>query len=655
MRHNQRSEFRWIGMSQVDLVAGIVLLGACILWSMITWGRLYDPIVDQGWHMQAAARVASGQVLYRDLIWMYGPLPVYLLALLFRWLGTSVTPFLLLMHVLAALGCLLTYRIARFLLRPALALLGTLALFLGGWWGGFIGYTQAYTGAVPLGAVAGLVFVASLLAYLQGSKPLWLVLAGIASGAALLTKPEFGLACAGTGLVILTGLALFPKGLPGERGSALFTLGLFTGSMAVVAGVGYGALAALAGWDNVWLGLTGYDQDAILLQEWPPWGTPESWLFIVSGLGVFLLVGAGLVVVAAPAEARKRPARMSLLAVLGMAMALLPWRGVAAINPGLVAVMRSSWPALIEQGIRLLWAPGTVLLTTLIIVLGTAWIRAHLRGQPLSLTTGYLTVLVLYTALAAVRSYLYPTGTFHFLYLDTLFPVLLFLTAVLLPLAIVQRWRATVNEARLHGVLMVAILAYAVAGLVWDLDYYSQQVATWEAPRGTALYNPGHERRKAWPGLLQQILIQTETGDPIAVLGQEPGFYFWTGRRNLLRQDTLLPRMESSPEDAQEIVRRFERESPRLIAIPQGVTYGRGWFWELEAGRQTYEDLAPVWEFVEAHCRFRTLVGGETWGYAIYMCGEQHGETQPVGAKPSDFTPTVPTDPARSAIGAGPS
>jgi hypothetical protein len=144
MRHNQRSEFRWIGMSQADLVAGIVLLGACILWSMITWGRLYDPIVDQGWHMQAAARVASGQVLYRDLIWMYGPLPVYLLALLFRWLGTSVTPFLLLMHVLASLGCLLTYRIARFLLRPALALLGTLALFLGGWWGGFIGYTQAW-------------------------------------------------------------------------------------------------------------------------------------------------------------------------------------------------------------------------------------------------------------------------------------------------------------------------------------------------------------------------------------------------------------------------------------------------------------------------------------------------------------------------------
>jgi hypothetical protein len=554
---------------------------------------------------------------------MYGPLPVYLLALLYRLLGTSVTPFLLFMHSLAAVACLLTYRITRFLLKPALALLGTLAIFMGGWWGGFIGYTQAYTGAVPLGAVVGMLFLACLLAYLREGKPLWLVPAGIAGGAALLTKPEFGLACAGTGLMVLSGLALFPRGLAGERGNVLFALGLFVVSMAIVAGMGFGPLVAQAGWDDVWLGLTGYDQDAILLQEWPPWGTLESWLFIISGLGVFLLAGSGLIVVAAPAGARKRAARMLVLAALGAALALLPWFRIAAINPGLVALMRSSWPARIEQGIRVFWAPGTVLLTILIILLGTAWIRAHLRGRPLSLSMGILFALVLYTALADVRSYFYPTGTFHFLYLDTLFPVLLFMAAVMLPRALHQRWQITVSEARLHALLVVLIAAYAVAGLIWDQDYYSQQDARWEAPRGSVLYNPGHERRKAWPGLLQQILGYTESGDPIAVLGQEPGFYFWSGRRNLLRQDTLLPRMASSPEDAQEIVRRFELDPPRLIAIPQGVTFGRGWFWELEAGRQAYEDLAPVWEYVQSHYRFQTLVGGETWGYAIYVNGEQ--------------------------------
>jgi hypothetical protein len=280
--------------------------------------------------------------------------------------------------------------------------------------------------------------------------------------------------------------------------------------------------------------------------------------------------------------------------------------------------MRSYWPALIEQGIRVFWAPGTVLLTVLIIVLGTAWIRAHRHRLPLSLTAGYLCVLALYTGLADVRSFLYPTGTFHFLYLDTLFPVVLALAAVRLPRALARQWQVQVSRTRLHAVLVMAMLGYAVAGLAWDTDYLSRQNARWESPRGTALYNPNHERRRAWPALLQQILDYTEAGDPIAVLGQEPGFYFWTGRRNPLRQDTLLPRMESSPEDAQEIVRRLEREVPRLIAIPQGVTYGRGWFWELEVGRQAYEDLEPVWEYVQEHYRFRSLVGGETWGYAVY-------------------------------------
>jgi hypothetical protein len=93
MRHDLEAEVRRIGVSRADLATGIILLGACFLGSGLTWGRLYDPIVEQGWHMQAAARVASGQVLYRDLIWMYGPLPIYLQALLFLWLGTGVTPF----------------------------------------------------------------------------------------------------------------------------------------------------------------------------------------------------------------------------------------------------------------------------------------------------------------------------------------------------------------------------------------------------------------------------------------------------------------------------------------------------------------------------------------------------------------------------------
>jgi hypothetical protein len=614
----RQSHARLYGVRRADLVAGLTLLAASALWTWLTWGRLYDPIVDQGWYMQVATRLNSGDVLYRDMIWMYGPLPVYVLALLFRWLGTNVTSFLLLYAALGTLGCLLTYCVARFLLAPPLALLGTLALFLGGWWGGFVGYSQAYTGAVPLGAVVGLAFVICFLSCLQSNRLLWLVCAGLASGLAALIKPEFALACLGTGLLLLFALWLLPGAWQGDRqrsGRALVVYGV---SAALVAGLGYGPLAYRAGWTHVWAGITGYDQDAILLQVWPPWGTPQSWLYIVSGLGLLLPIAAILAVLASPRAAKRRIFPVVMIVGLGLALALLPWRYLARMDPGLIAAMRSSWPVLVEQAIRVFWAPGTLVLTILIISLGVLWVRAHRQRQPLRWTTVVMTVLAVYTALAAMRSFFHPTGTFHFLYLDTLFPVLLFLAVVLLPQAIEARWQTPVNRPRVQHFLIVVLLAYAVAGVIYDQDYMSRLTAEWVAPRGTALYNPQHLRRQAWPALLDHILAHTERGDPIAVMGQEPGFYFWTGRRNPLRQDTLLPGMASSPADALEIVQRLERDPPRLIAIPQGVTYGRGWFWELDVGRQAYQDLAPVWQYIRDHYRFRTIVGGDTWGYAVY-------------------------------------
>jgi hypothetical protein len=454
---------------------------------------------------------------------------------------------------------------------------------------------------------------------LESGKPFWLVGAGLASGAAMLIKPEFAVACVGTGLIILTGLALFPEAWPIPGVGRLRALGVYAATAAAVAGSSYAMLASQAGWSNIWAGITGYDQDAILLQVWPPWGTPESWLYILSGVGFLLLVGAALVFLGAPGAAKKHPWPMALWAGSGLMLGLLPWLSISRINPKLIPTMRASLPALIEQGIRVLWAPWTVLLVMLILALGIVWIRAHFRRQPLSRWQVILFTLALYSALAAIRSFLHPVGTFHFLYLNTLFPIFLFLAVDLLPKAVERQWQTPVRRFRLRAVLVVCLVAYAAAGLVWDADYLSRLTAQWSTRRGTASYNPEHERRRAWPALLEQIRTHTDPGDPIAVLGQEPGFYFWTDRRNPLRQDTVLPGMETSTGDAQEIVQRLERSPPRLIAIPQGVTHGRGWFWELDIGRRGYENLAPVWAYVRTHYQLYDIVGGDTWGYAIFL------------------------------------
>lgn len=599
-----------------DLAGGAVLAGACALWSALTWGRLYDPILDQGWYMQVAARVAAGEALYRDVLWMYGPLPVHLLAGLFRALGVHVGSLLLLCHGLAALGCLLTYAVARSLLSPALALLATLALALGGWWGGLVGYTFAYTGAVPLGGVLGLALALALLRSGRRGGLLWPMAAGLAAGAAALTKPEFALASLGTGGGILAAAwimrARAGDGRPGRRAFLAYLV-----TAAATVALGLAPLVRQAGSAAVWEGYSAYDQGAILLREWPPWGTRESTCYIISGLGIYLLAGVGLAAAAAPRALRGRRLAAGLLAALGLALALAPWREIDQLRPGLVPAMLASRPAFIEEAIQALWSPTTLALAALLAYLGVRWLKACRRRQLLSGDELALATLALYSVLADARSFLYPIGTFHFMYLSTAAPALAFVAADWLPRALGGGDGAQAR-ARAGRWVAAAMVAYGVAGAIWEADYIPRMDTRWAAPRGTVWYDDSSPRRKPWPELLQYIVDETLPDEPIAILGHEAGFYFWTGRSNPLRHDAILPGLRTAPGDAREIAQRLEAARPALIIVPRSVPGGRGWFWELEEGRAAYDNLAPVWRFVEARYALVATVGGDGWGYAIY-------------------------------------
>jgi hypothetical protein len=84
----------------------LLLFAAGVLVSGFTMLRGVEPF-DEGLTLQAARRVAEGQVPYSDFLWAYGPAHPYLLAALFKLFGTS----------------LLWWRIIRVLVDAGIALL----------------------------------------------------------------------------------------------------------------------------------------------------------------------------------------------------------------------------------------------------------------------------------------------------------------------------------------------------------------------------------------------------------------------------------------------------------------------------------------------------------------------------------------------------
>src|SRR3979409_1035594 len=67
----------------------VLLFAAGLLISGFTILRRLEPF-DEGLTLQAARRVAGGQLPYSDFLWAYGPAHPYLLAGLFKLLGPSL-------------------------------------------------------------------------------------------------------------------------------------------------------------------------------------------------------------------------------------------------------------------------------------------------------------------------------------------------------------------------------------------------------------------------------------------------------------------------------------------------------------------------------------------------------------------------------------
>src|SRR5215207_4522448 len=122
MNHSPRRFLKAWPQSAIFLVFSAMLA--------VSWRRWTSPIADSGREMDLPLRLLEGELLYRDVHYLYPPFAPYFNVLLYRIFGVHL-------DVLHAVGILcsitiavLCYRIARRLLDEADAALATIAIII---------------------------------------------------------------------------------------------------------------------------------------------------------------------------------------------------------------------------------------------------------------------------------------------------------------------------------------------------------------------------------------------------------------------------------------------------------------------------------------------------------------------------------------------
>ena len=529
-----------------DLLAlGALALGLLLL-TVLTWKKWGNPALDAGAELTTAERVADGAVPYRDIRYFYGPLGLYSLAGSFQLFGTSLaTAF--------AFGLAMTagivgsfYALARQWLRPTVAAVCAAMVMAIGFSGTAFNFILPHSNSATVGLLC---LILALLALCR-RRP-WL--AGLAIGAAGLTRPEF------LGVAALAALVWLLADLRQRPWRQVLADGLRIGlpAMAIPIAV-LGAFAAAAGfdrllWENLW------PTDFIRVAGFR---SQESWapLTLASGFSTLgrLLVYAGLLGALTWAVLiwRRRAGASRLLAALPPLAVLLALAALdaAARSLGLFDGARDAVEAEIAHlTLGMTWLPALAIVAA--VVTATAlWRRG---GPPLGRSWPDDAALVAVALILGLRAYDAFNGEGSY---APYYAAPLVLLAGILHQRIGARW----PQAR---TAVTAALAVAAFGLVLYplLGLYSDNNTEVRTARGSFVANDASA-----PALQQTfdlIDARTEPGEPILALPSDGGVYFMADRPPATYEVMFLPGLLDSAADERRTIRRLETEQVRLTAL----------------------------------------------------------------------------------------
>ena len=531
---------------RADILA-LALLGlGFLLLTALTWNKWGNPALDAGAELTTAERITHGAMPYRDVRYFYGPLGLYSLAGSFQLFGASLATAFAFGLALSAAIVGAFYALARQWLRPTVAAVCAAMTMAIGFSGTAFNFVLPHSNSATVGLLCLLLALLAL-----GRQRPWL--AGLAIGAAGLTRPEFfGIAA----LAALVWLLASSRQRPWRAvGADALRIGL--PALAIPLAV-LGAFAAAAGfdrllWENLW------PRDFIRVAGFR---SQENWAPLTAGSGFSTLARAvvygGLLaaLVGATLIWRRRSGAARLLALLPPlgALVALGLVDLAVRKAGIFVAPRE----MVESEVRdltlgMTWLPALAIGAALFTAFA-AWRR---QGPPLGRSWPDDAALVTVALLFGLRAYDAFNGEASY---APYYAAPLVLIAGVLTQRIGVRWPQARGAATAGLAIAAAgLFLYPLAGL------YSDNNTEVHTARGSFVANDASA--PALQRTLDLIEARTDPGEPILALPSDGGVYFMADRPPATYEVMFLPGLLDSRADERRTIARLEERGVRLIAL----------------------------------------------------------------------------------------
>lgn len=168
---------------------------AFIVMAFLSWRKWPDPIVDFGGQLYIPWQLSTGSVLYRDVMYLPGPVSQYYHALLFKVFGVSLNAILVSNFLILIFFVGFVYRLFLRCADRLTASVMALAVVAGFAFAQYLdvgnyNYLCPYSHEIWHGIVLAVVMIGCIANWVKDSKGVWLMLCGFCYGLIFLMKPE---------------------------------------------------------------------------------------------------------------------------------------------------------------------------------------------------------------------------------------------------------------------------------------------------------------------------------------------------------------------------------------------------------------------------------------------------------------------------------